>query len=62
MPEILIWEEGGWGVCVCVCVCVCGGGGYPFLLSETSPEQVKWFISETPMGVHERTSMKEHLV
>ena len=24
--------------------------------------QVKWFISETPVGVHERTSMKEHLV
>ena len=24
--------------------------------------QVKWFISEAPVGVHERTSMKEHLV
>ena len=24
--------------------------------------KVKWFISETPVGVHERTSMKEHLV
>ena len=22
----------------------------------------KWFISETPVGVHERTSMKEHLL
>ena len=27
-----------------------------------STSQVKWFISETPVGVHERTSMKEHLV
>ena len=26
------------------------------------PSQVKWFISETPVGVHERTSIKEHLV
>ena len=24
--------------------------------------QVKWFISETPVKEHERTSMKEHLV
>jgi len=24
--------------------------------------QVKWFISETPLGVHERASVKEHLV
>ena len=28
----------------------------------TVSSQVKWFISETPVGVHERTSMKEHLV
>ena len=27
-----------------------------------APYQVKWFISETPVGVHERTSVKEHLV
>ena len=31
-------------------------------LFERTACQVKWFISETPVGVHERTSMKEHLL
>ena len=30
--------------------------------NKVKSSQVKWFISETPVGVHERTSMKEHLV
>ena len=30
--------------------------------NQVKSSHVKWFISETPVGVHERTSMKEHLV
>ena len=30
--------------------------------NKVKSSQVKWFISETPVGVHERTSMKGHLV
>ena len=36
--------------------------GYTFTTKMSVTSQVKWFISETPVGVHERTSMKEHLV
>ena len=48
-----------WGM---IWVIPWGGAHPPAQAVEHIPSQVKWFISETPVGVHERTSMKEHLV
>ena len=40
----------------------CSPAPFPQLSPGIKSSQVKWFISETPVWVHERTSMKEHLV